>query len=568
VKNDQNINNHWIDLINENGGRKILSFESMTCTDAFIWSKFRNDSELMSNLLTMTESFISGNIKPFTIIGQHSEICNVKSIRNSRIGANVQINGAEIIDNSIIRSDISEPVSIGHGTQIQNSIIGYGNHIDSGSQLKNAVTGACVSIHQSARISNSFIGDNSAIACCEIANSLLFPSHAQHHNSSFLIATCIGGQSNIASGSTIGSNHNSRTNDGEIWASRGFWPGLCTSFKHNSRFASFTMCAKADYQYELDIPFPFSLISNDTPADSLIIFPAFWFSHNMYSFMRSKIKFVKRDRRIHKEQIIEHDPLAPDTIEEIIRALTLLEEITGKGFFTSQQLTASKEESIVKGRELLSTSRQQDLVISGQFEKSNRKIIIKKTSQAWNFYHLAIRWYAVQHIITHYIQTDSLLSVKSLTPRCTEWVNCGGQIISTAELENILNTIKSSPETITWQSIHLQLQAYNKQYAAEKYNHALSCVAFLEQCDISNLTEEHIKNQMKNSLEDFQLIKELTFKSRAKDHIDPFRKLPYNSEEEMNAVLGKLDDDTVIKETRTDIDTTIKIIESILKTNS
>jgi hypothetical protein len=34
------------------------------------------------------------------------------------------------------------------------------------------------------------------------------------------------GQSNIAAGATIGSNHNSRGADGEIIMGRGFWPGL------------------------------------------------------------------------------------------------------------------------------------------------------------------------------------------------------------------------------------------------------------------------------------------------------------------------------------------------------
>ena len=63
----------------------------------------------------------------------------------------------------------------------------------------------------------------------------------------------------MAAGATIGSNHNSRGADGEIIAGRGFWPGLCVSLKHNSKFASFTIIAKGDYPAELNIPIPFSL---------------------------------------------------------------------------------------------------------------------------------------------------------------------------------------------------------------------------------------------------------------------------------------------------------------------
>jgi len=75
-----------------------------------------------------------------------------------------------------------------------------------------------------ARLINSFLGDNSTISCCEVLNNLIFPAHEQHHNNSFLIASVIMGQSNIAAGATIGSNHNSRANDNEIQAGRGFWP--------------------------------------------------------------------------------------------------------------------------------------------------------------------------------------------------------------------------------------------------------------------------------------------------------------------------------------------------------
>ena len=67
----------------------------------------------------------------------------------------------------------------------------------------------------------------------------------------------------MAAGATIGSNHNSRGPDGEIVAGRGFWPGLCVSLKHNSKFASFTIIAKGDFPAELNIPIPFSLVSND-----------------------------------------------------------------------------------------------------------------------------------------------------------------------------------------------------------------------------------------------------------------------------------------------------------------
>ena len=123
----------------------------------------------------------------------------------------------------------------------------------------------------------------------------------------------------MAAGATIGSNHNSRANDNEIQAGRGFWPGLCTSVKHSSRFASFVLLSKSDYPAELDISLPFSLINNNTTKDQLEVMPAYWWLYNMYALARNSWKFRNRDKRKNKTQHIEFEPLAPDTIEEVFQ---------------------------------------------------------------------------------------------------------------------------------------------------------------------------------------------------------------------------------------------------------
>jgi hypothetical protein len=137
------------------------------------------------------------------------------------------------------------------------------------------------------------------------------------------------GQSNVAAGATIGSNHNSRSPDGEIFAKRGFWPGLCSDFKHNSRFASFVLVSKGSYQYELDIQYPFSLVCPGQNGDPTIhIIPAWWFIYDMFAITRNKNKFLSRDKRVVKVQNIETDPYAPDTMEEILIALDRIINLT------------------------------------------------------------------------------------------------------------------------------------------------------------------------------------------------------------------------------------------------
>ena len=220
-------------------------------------------------------------------------------------------------------------LQIGEGVELVNGIIGYGCHIFYGCKAVRFILRDHSSLKYGARLIHCILGENSTVSCCELLNNLIFPGHEQHHNNSFLIASLVMGQSNIAAGATIGSNHNSRSNDGEIVAGRGFWPGLSVTLKHSSKFASYTMIEKGNYPSELNIPLPFSLISRDKISGSLNIMPAYWWMYNMYALSRNTWKFGDRDIRPVKKQNIEYDFLAPDTIEEIINAMGLLETWAG-----------------------------------------------------------------------------------------------------------------------------------------------------------------------------------------------------------------------------------------------
>lgn len=560
----------WLHLVNENGGRKILPFSSMNCSDAYIWVKNPHDRLLIERLKEITNQSCQGKIGCRGFIGHEAVVKNVKSINNSMIENSVVIEGAEKIDNCTILSDDLESTLIGTGVILTDSIIGYGNRIQSGAQLHSVITGNCVSISQVSRISHSFIGDNSAIACCEIAHSLIFPSHGQHHNNSFLIAAMIGGQSNIAAGATVGSNHNSRMNDGEIWASRGFWPGLCTSFKHNSRFASYTMCVKGDYPCELDIPLPFSLIINDPAKNTLLVKPAYWFSYNMYSLMRSRYKFPKRDKRIHSNQFIEHDPFAPDTIEEILAAISILEQNAGREWFKQNKKTdVSTLECEKKGKELFQSGSycpDQIELPTGTIEKGNRPVVIIKPAHAWKVYQDMICWYAVK-ILTSYPESDKLNISELLSrPREKEWINSGGQILRKTDLQNIISKIKTTNEIKSWQDIHQLYADYQNEYETLKFHHAAAVLSTFF-CPDKPLEEQYI-SLLKRGAEIGKWIIQQSRTSRSKDYTDRFRTMVYESADELKAVLGSIEEDSTIETVEKECEELTQKVEKIIKSRA
>jgi hypothetical protein len=532
-----------IDVINENGGRAILPYPGMTCTDAYLWAKFRDDGDLLAKLTEMTYAACRYLCPKTAVIASNAVIINTKAIRDTLIGPSAVVDGAELIRNSTVLSDAREPTFIGPAVQIRDSIIGYGNEIDSAAQLSSVMTGASVSLSKAARVDHSVVGDCAQIACCEIANSLIMPMHAQHHNNSFLIAAALGGQSNIAAGATIGSNHNSRASDGEIWAKRGFWPGLCVSLRHNSRFASFTMIAKGAYQTEFDLKLPFSLITLDEKSGSATVLPAFWFTHNMYAVMRSKQKFAARDNRAHRGRFIEYDPLAPDTVDEIFEALDLIER---------HKAGAAGNDGCLRSTPSI------------------------RIDEAHDAYRMMVRHYCAKNILP-YMKEKGLKNLRELTDSLgilhltgifsqktvdklldadrhsdnirhddMRWTDCGGTIIAIRELERIINTIKSDGVK-TWDDVHKLFDGHAAAYGTEKVKHAVYSLAKSEGILIDELTENRFAAFLESVPKDCSEIAARTARSRAKDYENPFRVSAYESTEEMINVLGPAEDTVVIK---------------------
>ncbi len=407
----------WLEICNENGGRSVIPFTGMLPGDAYLWSKYRDDEELLQRFKEITEQEFKKELGYYGKVGDRTVIKNSAIIKDCWIGSDAYIKGANKLKNLTIHSSEDATTQIGEGCELVNGIIGKGCRVFYGVKAVRFVMASHSQLKYGARLINSYLGSNATISCCEVLNSLIFPAHEQHHNNSFLCAALVMGQSNMAAGATIGSNHNSRSADGEIIAGRGFWPGLCVSLKHNSKFASFTMIVKGDYLYELNIPLPFSLISLNYKNDTLEILPAYWFIYNMYALARNEWKYKDRDNRKEKFQLLEYDYLAPDSVNEIFDALRLLELFTGKAWYVkSNNYNSNDADYIQKGRQLLSNKdeaiNELEIVATG-FENSKRKTIIKKVQASYNAYKEMILYYGLTHLVK-YIEANEVNNIEKL----------------------------------------------------------------------------------------------------------------------------------------------------------
>lgn len=559
----------WLEVCNENGGRKIMPFNGMLPGDAYLWSKHRDDKQLLQKFKEFTERRFDKQRGYYGKIGDRTVIKNTSIIKDVWIGCDAYIKGANKLKNLTINSSQEAQTQIGEGCELVNGIIGFGCRIFYGVKAVRFVMASHSQLKYGARLINSYLGNNATISCCEVLNSLIYPAHEQHHNNSFLCAALVMGQSNIAAGATIGSNHNSRAADGEIVAGRGFWPGLCVSLKHNSKFASFTLIAKGDYSSELNIPLPFCLISNDTANNQLIVMPAYWFQYNMYALARNAGKYIDRDKRIKKAQHIEYDFLAPDSINEIFRALNLLAKFVaiakeGNEIKDHDDVLAAVGKKILDEKKLGTTE-----VFAFGFENDKRPVKIVKTQQSYDVYKQLIVYYGVSQLIDH-VQSKRINSFEKLLESLPaksqrqEWCNIGGQLIPQNAVDSLLRNIKSGAIN-NWVEVHDFYRKFGQLYKSQKLEHAFASLLELLNIRKEQLTPALFKKLLQQFLEIKEWMVSNIHDSRAKDYQNEFKKMVYDNKKEMDEVIGALADNVFIQQQTEELETMKNTVESIVE---
>ena len=474
----------WLEPMNENGGLLILPFGGMTIGDAYLWARYRGHKGLMDKLEQFTYDILGTDEGRYGRVG---DCCVVKNTKN--------------IHNVIIRSTDADRTVVDSCIVLSDGVVGYGCTLEYGVIAVRFLLGEHVHLEFGLRLNDTVVGDNSTLARCEVGNSIIFPAHEQHHNNSFLIAGLIMGQSNIAAGGTIGSNHNSRTADNELAAGRGFWPGLCCSFKHSSRFASYCLLAKSDYPAELDITLPFALVNNNAAKDCLEVMPAYWWMYNMYAMDRNSKKFAKRDKRKLKAQHIEFDNLAPDTAEELLHGMELLRGWMAKA--------------------------ENGTVYADGMEKGKRRTVILKAAEGLKAYEEMLVFYAMKTLESGEWEVAN-------GKREKEWVNIGGQLVAKPDMERLIGDVENG--TIgSWQQLHDRMDTLWQAYPAQRAAHAYGVLC--ELAGVERLDDSHWQHYRAQYADILNYIEQQKKASREKDDVNPFRNMTYWDDDERRAVL-------------------------------
>jgi len=141
----------------------------------------------------------------------------------------------------------------------------------------------------------------------------------------------------------------------------------------------------------------------------------------------------------------------------------------------------------------------------------------------------------------------SALQQVKLSPTILTWANIGGQLIPNKNVEGLLNKIKSGAIE-SWNQVHTFYETESDKYNARKDLHALSTLEKLTKKPLNKVSATQFVSWLDSYLEIKKDITARIHLTRAKDYVNPFRKMVYESEEEMNAIVGSLKDNGFIKD--------------------
>jgi hypothetical protein len=277
----------------------------------------------------------------------------------------------------------------------------------------------------------------------------------------------------------------------------------------------------------------------------------------MYALARNCWKYLDRDKRIERIQQIEYDYLAPDSINEMFAGLNIMEESVGNAYLLKYNPVNETRKPAEIGKELLCNQNSfvDELeVLLENNENSKRKVQLTKVTQGYTIFNNMIVYYGINELVkfsktTEFTSFTQLVSVFSNMSGRGEWLNIGGQLISKNSVYELRNKIRSG-ELNAWEDIHEFYIHQGSTYSEQKLFHAFASILELKSYSINALTADMLIALIDEAMLTKEWMTENIYESRAKDYHNPFRKMVYDNELEMEAVMGSLEDNSFIQQQR------------------
>jgi len=147
------------------------------------------------------------------------------------------------------------------------------------------------------------------------------------------------------------------------------------------------------------------------------------------------------------------------------------------------------------------------------------------------------------------------------------WENIGGQLIPAPELDELIRAV-CKRRIDTWELLHQAYDSAWKAYPEQKTAHALYCLLYSYDLSVEQLSSELIRRILEESVETARELLQRAYASRRKDYENPYRLATFRNPAEMEAVWGKLEDISFLKDYTVEIEGYCRDVQKCLSSFS
>ncbi|WP_315816584.1 DUF4954 family protein [Paraflavitalea speifideaquila] len=211
-------------------------------------------------------------------------------------------------------------------------------------------------------------------------------------------------------------------------------------------------------------------------------------------------------------------------------------------------------------------------ILAEGFENSARPVVLVKVPAAYRIFKELIVYNAVQQLL-EFTRHQAIKSHEQFTtlvpskPVLSSWINAGGQLVLRTALDKLIKQIHAG-RVKGWNDIHAFYGQQAQSYPQEKLFHALAALKEVTGINLKKAGPAALKNLVQQSILTKEWMVKGIYESRAKDYRNPFRKMVYQTTEEMNKVVGKLTDNTFIKQEQAALESYKKDVQQLIKSGS
>ena len=304
--------------MNECGGRTGRIFDLMAAQIAYLMAVYRHRPQTVAALERMVEAYAEAGASEMGSVGRNTRIVGAKFIREVRIGDEVCIDGASMLENGTV----CDGAHIGVDLKAYDFIAAEKAHIDNGSIVERCFVGESCRLDKAFTAAESLFFANSHCENGEAASIFAGPYTVSHHKSSLLIA----GMFSFFNAGSGANQSNHLFKSGAVHQSvhlRGCKFGSSTYIMAPAIEGPFTLVLGRHTQHHDTSAFPFSYLVEQDGRSALM--PGA--NLTSYGTVRDIGKWPERDRRTVKRDRINFEEDNPYLAGGMIDAVNTLNSL-------------------------------------------------------------------------------------------------------------------------------------------------------------------------------------------------------------------------------------------------